>query len=110
MNCGFAFGVKDGNRNFFCSSSFATVGNKNFILARFREGGGKLDLLLVEAVELRGIEVEVPQRLDDRFALACGAEVVLGDLSFEALEVANQNIERHGVDCQFNRIPLGALG
>ena len=26
------------------------------------------------------------------------AEVVLGDLSFEALEVANQNIERHGVD------------
>jgi len=24
--------------------------------------------------------------------------VVLGDLSFEALEVANQNIERHGVD------------
>ncbi|QAX82130.1 50S ribosomal protein L3 N(5)-glutamine methyltransferase [Candidatus Pseudomonas adelgestsugas] len=25
------------------------------------------------------------------------AEVVLGDLSFEALEVANQNIERHGV-------------
>ncbi|HEX8592200.1 MAG TPA: 50S ribosomal protein L3 N(5)-glutamine methyltransferase [Pseudomonas sp.] len=26
------------------------------------------------------------------------AEVVLADLSFEALEVANQNIERHGVD------------
>jgi ribosomal protein L3 glutamine methyltransferase len=26
------------------------------------------------------------------------AEVALGDLSFEALEVANQNIERHGVD------------
>ena len=26
------------------------------------------------------------------------AEVVLGDLSFEALEVANQNIERHGVE------------
>ncbi|KAI1696477.1 methyltransferase small domain-containing protein [Ditylenchus destructor] len=26
------------------------------------------------------------------------AEVVLGDLSFEALEVANQNIERHGID------------
>ena len=27
-----------------------------------------------------------------------GAEVVLADLSFEALEVANQNIERHGLD------------
>ena len=26
------------------------------------------------------------------------AEVVLGDLSFEALEVANQNIERHGLE------------
>mgnify|MGYP006198534003 CR=1 FL=1 len=26
------------------------------------------------------------------------AEVVLGDLSYEALEVANQNIERHGLD------------
>lgn len=26
------------------------------------------------------------------------AEVVLGDLSFEALEVANRNIERHGLD------------
>ena len=26
------------------------------------------------------------------------AEVALGDLSFEALEVANQNIERHGLD------------
>ncbi|MBO4968345.1 MAG: 50S ribosomal protein L3 N(5)-glutamine methyltransferase, partial [Pseudomonas sp.] len=28
------------------------------------------------------------------------AEVVLADLSFEALEVANQNIERHGVDAR----------
>lgn len=26
------------------------------------------------------------------------AEVILGDLSFEALEVANQNIERHGIE------------
>ena len=28
------------------------------------------------------------------------AEVVLADLSFEALEVANQNLERHGVDAR----------